>query len=233
MAPTTVLNVAEKPSVARALSRVFGSMPGSTERPMERRDAQIFTHENVSFPDVMLQGSGQLATGPNVPHTMITTSVRGHLANQDFPDAYGWNKCAPIALFDAPIETIYRDDLQGLERMLRDLSRRAQVLILWLDCDREGEAISDEVRTVCFKGNGRLKVLRAKFSTVLPGEIQRAVWELPLRDFKQCDYRKSLMGFRIKVSLATAHANFLRLDLSWNDGRESKRLDQKNFGLLN
>lgn len=106
---------------------------------------------------------------------MITTSVRGHLANQDFPDAYGWKKCAPVALFHAPIETTYREDLQGLETMLRDLSRRAQVLILWLDCDREGEAISDEVRTVCFKGNSRLKVLRAKFSTVLPQEIQRAL----------------------------------------------------------
>lgn len=223
MTPTTVLNVAEKPSVARALSRVFGSMPGSTERPMERRDAQIFTHENVSFPNVMLQGSGQLATGPSkfqarmcalfdnlasllinlpptdVPHTMITTSVRGHLANQDFPDAYGWNKCAPIALFDAPIETIYRDDLQGLERMLRDLSRRAQVLILWLDCDREGEAISDEVRTVCFKGNGRLKVLRAKFSTVLPGEIQRALKTLgPVNEnFVQAVQARSQLDLRV------------------------------------
>lgn len=106
---------------------------------------------------------------------MITTSVRGHLASQDFPEAYGWSKCPPIALFNAPIETTYREDLQGLERMLRDLSRRATVLILWLDCDREGEAISDEVRTVCFKGNPRLKVLRAKFSTVLPQEIQRAL----------------------------------------------------------
>lgn len=109
------------------------------------------------------------------PHTMITTSVRGHLANQDFPAAYGWSQCDPVALFEAPIETTYRDDLQGLESMLRDLSRRCQVLILWLDCDREGEAIGDEVRAACLKGNPRLRVLRAKFSTVLPQEIQRAL----------------------------------------------------------
>lgn len=65
MPPITVLNVAEKPSVARALAGVFNRMPGSRERPMERRDAQIFTHENVCFPNVMNQGSGQPVNGPS------------------------------------------------------------------------------------------------------------------------------------------------------------------------
>ena len=134
-----------------------------------------------------------------VPHTMVTTSVRGHLANQDFPQAYGWSNCAPIALFHAPIETSYKEDLQGLESMLRDLSRRAQVLILWLDCDREGEAISDEVRTVCFKGNARIKVLRAKFSTVLPQEIQRALKTLgPVNEhFVQAVQARSELDLRV------------------------------------
>lgn len=109
---------------------------------------------------------------------MITTSVRGHLASQDFPPAYGWSKCDPIALFEAPIETSYRDDMQPLERMLKSLSRQAQVLILWLDCDREGEAIGDEVRTVCLGSNSRLQVYRARFSTVLPVEIERALQTL-------------------------------------------------------
>lgn len=84
-----------------------------------------------------------------------------------------------MALFDAPINTTYKEDMQPLERMLRDLARRASALILWLDCDREGEAISDEVRTVCLRGNARLgsqnRIFRAKFSTVMPGEIQRAL----------------------------------------------------------
>jgi len=64
MPPITVLNVAEKPSVARALAGVFSRMPGSQERPMQRRDAQIFHHDNVRFPSVMAQGSGQLVNGP-------------------------------------------------------------------------------------------------------------------------------------------------------------------------
>lgn len=113
---------------------------------------------------------------------MITTSVRGHLASQDFGSAYGWSRCPPVALFEAPINTEYSEDMQPLERMLRDLSRRASALILWLDCDREGEAISDEVRTVCLRGNPRLgtqnRIYRARFSTVLPGEIRKALCTL-------------------------------------------------------
>ena len=72
--------------------------------------------------------------------------------------------------------------MKPLERMLINLSKRATALILWLDCDREGEAISDEVRTVCLKGNPRFgtqnRIYRAKFSTVLPGEIGRALRSL-------------------------------------------------------
>lgn len=106
---------------------------------------------------------------------MITTSVRGHLANQDFPPDYGWSKVDPIELFSAPIHVGYRDDLKPLERMLKNLSRNAQVLILWLDCDREGEAIGEEVRQVCVDSNPRLNVFRARFSTVMAPEIKRAL----------------------------------------------------------
>ena len=109
---------------------------------------------------------------------MITTSVRGHLASQDFPSNYGWSKCDPKVLFDAPIETSYRDDMIGLERQLRSLSQQCTVLILWLDCDREGEAIGDEVREVCLSANPRLAVYRARFSTVMAQEIQRALKSL-------------------------------------------------------
>jgi DNA topoisomerase III len=112
---------------------------------------------------------------------MITTSVRGHLASQDFNTAeYGWSKCDPVVLFDAPIQTQYKDDMEPLERMLGDLAQTVQVVILWLDCDREGEAIGDEVRTACLAGNPRLRntIYRAKFSTVMPAEIQRALHTL-------------------------------------------------------
>ncbi|KAL7572581.1 hypothetical protein ACA910_000398 [Epithemia clementina (nom. ined.)] len=178
-----VLNVAEKPSVARALQTVFGRMPGAQNRGMQRDGStQIFTHDGVQFPSIQQQGNGGVGI-PVAPHTMITTSVRGHLASQDFnSNLYGWQKCEPVALFDAPIETFYRDDMQPLQRMLTRLAKQVQYVILWLDCDREGEAIGDEVRKVCLQANpARLlpqHIFRAKFSTVLAPEIERALQNL-------------------------------------------------------
>mmetsp|Transcript_7284 Transcript_7284/g.8315 ORF Transcript_7284/g.8315 Transcript_7284/m.8315 type:complete len:170 (-) Transcript_7284:1-510(-) len=154
----TVLNVAEKPSVARALASVFSQSPGSRDLPPIRgQAAQIFAIENVSFPHVISQGRG-ITMNTNIrPHKMIVTSVRGHLASQDFPPNYGWNACPPSALFEAPIETFYKSDMEPLQRMLTTQSRTVDAIILWLDCDREGEAICDEVRTVCLESNPRLR----------------------------------------------------------------------------
>ena len=80
MAPIVVLNVAEKPSVARSLAQVFSSTPGS--RPNHNHQhgsgpAQISEVQNVMFPALYQQGSGR-----PVPNTMIITAVRGHLASQ-------------------------------------------------------------------------------------------------------------------------------------------------------
>lgn len=179
-----VLNVAEKPSVARSLSSAFSRMAGAREgAPARREAAQIFTHDNVQFPDIFTQATNHAgnttaaATGPSTPHTMITTSVRGHLASTDFPKEYGWSRVDPVQLFEAPLEVIYSDDMQPLQSMLTRLSRTVGAVILWLDCDREGEAIAEEVRQVCVEANPRLEpfVYRAKFSTVLDGEIRRAL----------------------------------------------------------
>lgn len=183
----TVLNVAEKPSVARALAGVFAEMPQSRPNPNIRsnhsnNNIQIFSCSNVTFPFVHSQGNGTFISSSslNRPHTMITTSVRGHLASQDFPAEYGWNSVPPVALFDAPIETKYNQDMVPLKQMLEQQARNVQAIILWLDCDREGEAICDEVRTVCLQANPRLQpyIYRAKFSTVLSQEIVRALKSL-------------------------------------------------------
>jgi len=61
-----VLNVAEKPSVARALSLVFSQMPGSISCPVPSqyngRGKFLSKFENVTFPSVFLQ---QPPTTPN------------------------------------------------------------------------------------------------------------------------------------------------------------------------
>ena len=55
-----------------------------------------------------------------------------------------------------------------MQQNLEDLARRAQRLVLWLDCDREGENIGFEVLRVCVRANPRLTVQRARFSALIP-----------------------------------------------------------------
>lgn len=65
---TVCLNVAEKPSVARSLASVFGHMEGSVDGGQRRGEGganQVFTHDNVRFPNVYVQGQGQNIQGPS------------------------------------------------------------------------------------------------------------------------------------------------------------------------
>ena len=48
-------------------------------------------------------------------------------------------------------------------------------LVLWLDCDREGEAIAFDVIDVCLQQNQNLKILRAHFSALTKSEIEFAM----------------------------------------------------------
>ena len=65
-----VLNVAEKPSVARALAQVFRNCHGPgggmavRDRGSQRDVHELFTHENVHFPNVYTQGDGRTVNGP-------------------------------------------------------------------------------------------------------------------------------------------------------------------------
>jgi DNA topoisomerase-3 len=74
----------------------------------------------------------------------------GHLLERDFGPAWkGWRTCAESDLIDpskAQLVTAVRRDCEPLQAMLRAEARRAAWLILWLDCDREGEAICHEAR---------------------------------------------------------------------------------------
>lgn len=75
-----VLNVAEKPSVARALAQVFRNChgPGGNgavrDRGSQRDVHELFIHENVHFPNVYSQGDGRTINGPSkssLHHTIL------------------------------------------------------------------------------------------------------------------------------------------------------------------
>lgn len=70
---------------------------------------------------------------------------------------------------------------------LEDLSQASDVLIIWTDCDREGEYIGDEIRKVCLKKNPRIRVLRARYSSVTSVEIRKALDNLTPLDNRIID----------------------------------------------
>ena len=56
-----------------------------------------------------------------------------------------WNSCTPEQLFTAPIVEFVPEKFRNLERQLKKEAQNCDTIILWLDCDREGEAIASEV----------------------------------------------------------------------------------------
>ncbi|KAH0787795.1 DNA topoisomerase 3-alpha-like [Histomonas meleagridis] len=94
----------------------------------------------------------------------------------EFTGQYGkWNSVDPSSLFTAPITVKIPEKFVDIQRNLENLSRRASILMLWLDNDREGENISEEVESVCKKANPRLEVYRARFSALSPRDLWHAL----------------------------------------------------------
>lgn len=108
--------------------------------------------------------------GPPVRDCNFTvTAVLGHLTSHDFgPEHRKWASVDPFALFDAPIITSVSEDMKGVERNLRAESRGAQRLMIWTDCDREGEHIGKEIVDVCRASKPAIQVSRAHFSAIIP-----------------------------------------------------------------
>jgi len=83
-----------------------------------------------------------------------------------------------LDLFDADVRTFVSKDNRKVVQNLTALAKRAEKLVLWLDCDREGEAIAFEVLDVCVRANGTVQAKRAKFSAVTEPEINHAMANL-------------------------------------------------------
>jgi len=57
-------------------------------------------------------------------------------------------------------------DKKNLSRNIQDNARRATALIIWTDCDREGEHIGGEIRDAAKQVNRGISVKRARFSNI-------------------------------------------------------------------
>ncbi|KAK1932801.1 DNA topoisomerase family protein [Babesia divergens] len=158
-----VLNVAEKPSVARGITDLLSQGRKRTEFTNSQ------TNQVFSF---VCPLEGQQCK-------MYFTSVRGHLMEQEFDIKYrNWQRTPMQDILDAPIITSVSKDCKDIEKNLLHYSKMCDRLVLWLDCDREGEAIAYEVIAVCRRVNAHIAVRRAIFSAVTKADIENACYRL-------------------------------------------------------
>ncbi|SBS87711.1 DNA topoisomerase 3, putative [Plasmodium malariae] len=167
MARIKVLNVAEKPSVASAIADILSKGKQNKKKSYSKYNP-VFTFEYKIKNDTWY---------------MYVTSVTGHLTEQKFDDRYkNWNNTDPQELFDAKITIYIEKDKKTIENNLKKYSKDCNMLILWLDCDREGEHICFEVINTCYVTNKKLKIQRAQFSAVTEKDIIHAINNLKYPD---------------------------------------------------
>ena len=129
---------------------------------------------------------------------MKMTSVSGHLLALDFVASYrGWQSCNPDQLFDAPVNKHVPSDFFNIQKTLEKEVRDCNGLIIWTDCDREGEHIGFEVIEVCRKIKPNIIVYRAKFSDMTSASLNRALSNLVEPD----DRINQAVNVRIELDL--------------------------------
>nr|XP_027214117.1 DNA topoisomerase 3-alpha-like [Penaeus vannamei] len=191
-----VLSVAEKNDAAKNLAEIM-SRGGYNRREGYSKFNKIYEW------DMMLRGE---------QCHMVMTSVSGHLLNQSFTGHYRkWTSCNPLHLFDAPVVKICTQDMEPIKRTLEKEARAATRLIIWTDCDREGENIGYEVIEVCKAVKPSLHVLRAKFSEITFQSVQRALQSLGPPDRKQSDAVDVRSELDLRIGAAFTRFQTLRL----------------------
>jgi len=162
MAPS-VLMVAEKPSIASSI-------------------ANFLSHGRTSSRRSYLEVHEFDGTFRGVPVRYKITSVIGHVLSIDFPSKYqNWDTTDPFELFEAPTIKSESNPKAHVCKHLQQEARGCDYLVLWLDCDREGENICFEVMEsavpVMRKFSGQ-QVFRAKFSAISEKDIRTAMSSL-------------------------------------------------------
>ncbi len=148
-----ILIVAEKDSVARAIALYLSGGKGRVYRVGKVRIYRFYWRGNEC----------------------ACIGLKGHLMDFDFEEKYNvWTRVKPEVLFHVePVFTI-RPECLTYVRVLRRLASQCDTVILALDSDSEGEAISYEVILNTYVVNNKLRYYRALFSAVTRKEIERA-----------------------------------------------------------
>ncbi|KAI9485417.1 MAG: DNA topoisomerase [Benjaminiella poitrasii] len=185
MSNCKVLMVAEKPSLAESLSRLLAP------------NGQFVTTRKGATPIHEWQG-----TFNNQPAEFCFTSVTGHVYGLDFTQAHNSWEIDPLQLFDAQTIKHETNPKMRLTQHLQQLAKHSSHLVLWLDCDREGENICFEVISICAPHIKLSNVFRAKFSAITKQDVQRAMNHLGKPNENESKAVDARQEFDLKVGVA-------------------------------
>ena len=170
-----VYMVAEKPSLAQSIAQILSGHRCNSRKGF---NGACSVHE----------WSGTF-NGINCNYKM--TSVCGHVNSIDFPARYNnWDRVDPIELFQCPTEKKEATAKLKMPAFLASEAKGAEYLVLWLDCDKEGENICFEVMEAVLPAmrrppGGQRQVYRAKFSSITDKDIRAAMNSLGEPDENQ------------------------------------------------
>ena len=203
-----VLMVAEKPSIAQAVANALAQGSLVRKRKGVSPSAPVFEYEGYFM---------------GAPAEMRCTSTVGHMWSLDFGREFNdQGKVQPIELFDAP--TVHLEDPRPrMTEHLRAEAAGCDALVLWLDCDREGENICFEVihTTSIYLNPTELpgaydgNIFRARFSSLAPADLNVAYGALAhpnLNESRSVDARQ-LIDLKLGVAFSRFMTRFFRSHL--------------------
>ncbi len=168
-----VFMVAEKPSLAQSIARFLSNN-------------QCVSRKGFNNACSVHEWQGRFM---NMNCRFRMSSVCGHVMTLDFPAKYNnWDKVDPAELFAA--ETYKKEASPNLKMpaFLEKEAAGADALVLWLDCDKEGENICFEVIDAVRRSMSRFdmrNVYRAVFSSITEKDIKMAMNKLGKPDRNQ------------------------------------------------
>ena len=156
-----VLMVAEKPSLASSISELL-----SHKRMRSVKSSRNTYEWEGNFPPL----------NRTVQFRMV--SVAGHVFSIDFHQKYQkWEGQDETALFSAT--TIKKETSSSIVHHLSHSARDCDYLVLWLDCDKEGENICFEVISIVEKYiRNSSRIYRARFSAITSHALHSALSSL-------------------------------------------------------
>jgi DNA topoisomerase-1 len=99
--------------------------------------------------------------------------LKGHIVKIDYPSKYrNWLAIDPIELIEAPLIKVISQ--KKIAKALKSAAEGASEVIIATDFDREGELIGVEALEKIYEVEPKVKVKRARFSSLTPIEINNS-----------------------------------------------------------